>query len=234
MQRGIIEAQLLQGIAQVLVVIRADRVKAGEHIRLHGLEAWQCLFRRIVDQRQGITHGCPIDILDAGNQEADITGNQLLLVQRFRCKHTQLLNLEMTTGRHDANLVTACQAAINHAYQRHHADIVIKPGIDNQHLQGGIDLTAWRRDPADQFFQDILYTLTGLGACQYGVIGIDADDLFNFLFHPFGISRWQVNLVQYRHDFEIQVNCGVAICDTLGLYPLGGIDYQQGPLTGSQ
>jgi hypothetical protein len=42
-QRGVVELELLQRLAQRLVVVRLDREQAGEHLRLDFLEAGQRL-----------------------------------------------------------------------------------------------------------------------------------------------------------------------------------------------
>jgi hypothetical protein len=46
-ERGVVEVQLLQRLAQRLVLVGLDRIKAGEDLRLDFLEAGQRLRRRL-------------------------------------------------------------------------------------------------------------------------------------------------------------------------------------------
>ena len=47
LQRGVVQLQLFQRVAQRVVLVRLDREQAGEHLRLHFLEARQRLGRRL-------------------------------------------------------------------------------------------------------------------------------------------------------------------------------------------
>ena len=85
-----------------------------------------------------------------------------------------------------------------------------------------------------QVFQRILDAQSGFGAHQTGVIGIDADDFFDFALDPIWIRLRQVHLVQDRKYLQPLLNRGIAVGNRLRLHPLTGIDNQQCPLAGRQ
>ncbi len=81
-QRRVVEPQLGQRIAEILVVLGIHREHAGEHPRLNLLETRQ---RRIAAAHfggDGVAHRRAIDFLDAGNDEAHLAGAQQR--QRYR------------------------------------------------------------------------------------------------------------------------------------------------------
>ena len=75
---GVVEPQLLQRVAQVLVVGGVDRVDAGEDHRLDFLEAGE----RRVGRRRGVGDGVADlgvgDVLDVGDEKPDLARHQLL------------------------------------------------------------------------------------------------------------------------------------------------------------
>ena len=78
-QRRVVQLQLLQRVAQRLVLVRLDRIEAGEHLRLDLLEAGQRLGRRA--RRRSVTVSPTLrrlELLDAGDDEAHLAGRQLL------------------------------------------------------------------------------------------------------------------------------------------------------------
>src|SRR3546814_12354759 len=63
-QRGIVQAQLVQRLAQVRVVVRIDREQAGEHARLPLLESGQRLRRGVDGEGQRVAHLRDLPVLD--------------------------------------------------------------------------------------------------------------------------------------------------------------------------
>src|SRR5258706_12843365 len=72
-QRGIVQLQLFQRLAQRAVIARINRVQAGEYLRLDFLEAGQRLGRGAVGESQGIADKCGLQLLDTGRDQADFT-----------------------------------------------------------------------------------------------------------------------------------------------------------------
>ena len=77
-QRGVVERQLLQRVAQVGVVVGVDREQAAEHHRLDLAVAGQRLGRPAALGRQRVADAQLGDVLDPGDEEADLAGVQRL------------------------------------------------------------------------------------------------------------------------------------------------------------
>ena len=82
MQRGIVESQLGQRVAELVVVVRDDGEHAGEHARLNLLEARQRFRGLLVFERDGVAHGRAIDFLDAGDDEAHVARRRVRARER--------------------------------------------------------------------------------------------------------------------------------------------------------
>ena len=76
-QRRVVEAQLGERVAELLVVLGVHREQAGEHPRLDLLEARQRRGRGAVLERDRVADRRAVDLLDAGDDEADVPGAEL-------------------------------------------------------------------------------------------------------------------------------------------------------------
>ena len=81
-QRGVVELELLERVAQVGVLVGVDRKQAAEDDRLDVAVAGQRLevavARPAVLRRQRVADGERRDLLDAGDDEADLAGRELV------------------------------------------------------------------------------------------------------------------------------------------------------------
>ena len=134
-QRGVVEAQLGERIAELLEVIRVHRKQPREDARLDLLEPRQRRRGRAVFQGDRVPDRCAVDLLDAGHHEADVAGGELALDHRLGREAPEAIDDVAAAGGHHADLVAAAQRAVDHAHQRHDPDVVVEPGIDDQRLQ---------------------------------------------------------------------------------------------------
>ncbi len=131
-QRRVIQLQFRQRIAEGFVVLGVDRKEAGEHPRFDLLEARQCLGRLAVFQGDGVAHGGPIDLLDAGDDETHLPGRQFLEHHRLGHEAPELVSRVTAARGHDAEFVAQLEGAVHHPHQRHHAHVVVEPGVHDQ------------------------------------------------------------------------------------------------------
>ena len=132
MQRCIVELQLVERIAQRLVLVRLDRIEPGEHLGLHILEPRKgggCGSSR---KRDGIADFRRVDLLDAGDDEADLTCRQRRARDRLGREHADLLASVGGAGCHQQELVLRLQRAVHHAHEHHDANVVVEPRVDDQ------------------------------------------------------------------------------------------------------
>ena len=99
---------------------------------------------------------------------------------------------------------------------------------------GRLRVALGRRNPLDQLFEQLGNVFTGLRRHVQCMLGIDADDLLDFLDDLVGIGRGQIDLVEDRQHLEPLLERGVAVGHALRLHALRGIDHQQRALAGRE
>ncbi|PRD36405.1 UNVERIFIED_CONTAM: hypothetical protein NCL1_08904 [Trichonephila clavipes] len=233
-QRRVVQRQLRQRVAERLVVVRGDREQAGVDLRLDLLEAGQHFHAGRGRQRQRVADRRAEDVLDAGDDEADLASLQQTGFGVLGREHADAGDQVRLTRALDQDLVALLHPAVLDAHQRHHAQVVVEPGIDDQRLQRRGAVADRRRDARDQRLQHVDDTQAGLGRALRRIDRLDTDDLLDLLADTLRLGLRQVDLVQHRHDLETLLDGGVAVGDRLRLHALGGIDHQQRAFAGGQ
>ncbi len=234
-QGRVVEGELFQGIPKIVVIISTDREQTGVHLRLDLLEARQR--RRFLGKllvHDGVAHRRAMDVLDTGHHEADIAGFEDVGVGGFRIEDAHLVGKPGLAGGLDHNPVALAQGSFHHSHERHHPEIVVEPGVDDQGLQRRATIALGGRNFADQVLQHILHAQACLGAATYRILRLNADDVLDFRGDPLRLRLRQVHLVEDRHHLEPLLDRGVAVGHGLGFHALAGINHQQGPFAGVQ
>ena len=234
LQRGIVQFQLVQRIAQPVVVVGFDRIQSGEYLRLDHLETGQRCRRRTFGQGYGVAYlGC-LEFLDAGDDKTHLPRDQPLACLRLRREHADLLAQVHGVRGHQQDPVFRAQRPVDHPHQHHHADIVVEPGIDDESLERRRRIAFGRRDARNHCLEYILHALAGLGADAQRVLGVDADHIFDLAYRPLRISRRQVDFVQHRHDLDTLLDRGIAVRHGLRFHALRRVDHQHRPFAGRE
>ena len=237
-QGRIVELELLEGVAELVVFAGFGGVQAREHLRLDFLEAGQGLgggagvVGQLFLQRDGIAHFGRLQFLDAGDQKAHLAGRELLARHRLGREHADLLERVDGVGGHHADALAFLEHAVHHAHEHHHAHVVVEPGVDDHRPWRAVDAPARGRHAGNHRFDDVFDPFAGLGRAGDGVFGVDADDVFDFLLGALRVRLRQVHLVEDRHHLHTQLECGVAVRNRLGFHALAGIHHQQRPFAG--
>ena len=108
------------------------------------------------------------------------------------------------------------------------------PAVHQQRLERRVPIPFRRRQPCDQRLQHTLDVQPRLGADLHGIRGVQTDDVLDLLLHPFGFGRWQVDLVEDRHDLVIGIDRLVDVGKGLRFHALRRIDHQQAALARGQ
>ena len=239
-QRGIVELQLLQRVAQRVVLAGLGGVQTRKDLGLDLLEAWQGLRGRpgvvgqLLLQGDGVAHLRRLELLDAGDDKAHLAGLQFIARHRLGREHPDLLDAVHGIGGHHTDAVASPKQPVHHAHQHHHADVVVEPAVDDHGPGRAFGVALGPRHAGDHRFQDVVNAHAGLGRAGNGVGGIDADDLLHLLLGAIRVGLGQVHLIEHRHHFHAQVQRGVAVSHRLGLHTLAGIHHQQGALAGGE
>ena len=209
-ERCVVQRELFQRVAEILEIIRRHRKQPCIDLRLNLLESCQ---RRHV-RRRGMGERIPywraLDLLDARNNEAYFAGAQDISLVTLRGKHSYAIHEMGLADGLGNDLVALAQRALLYTHQRHHAKVVVEPGIDDQGLQRGIDIALRRRHETHQLFQDVDDAHACLGAGAHRIGGVDADDFLDLLAHLLGLCLRQVHLVEHGNHFKTLLDGGVA------------------------
>ena len=233
-QRGVVERQLGERVAEVLVVVGVDREHAGVDLRLDLLEAGQHFHVRRLGVGQGVAHRRAVDVLDGGAHPAHLAGFQDVGLFALGGEHAQAVDHVVLAGGFDVDLVALLEAAVTDPHQRDHAHVVVEPGIDDQRLQPRVALARRRRNALHQLLEQVVHAQAGLGRHMAGVGGVQADDLLDLLGDPVRFRLRQIHLVEHRQHLQVLLDGGVAVAHRLRFHALGGVHHQQRALAGGQ
>ena len=137
-ERGVVQAQLLEGVAQLRVLVAFHRVEAGEDHRLELAEAGERLHRRPGRLGHGIAELRVAHLLDGGREEADLADAQFVHLDGLRREHADLFDVVLLPQRHQPDLHAPAEHAVNHADDDDDAAVGVVPGVEDQGLQRGL------------------------------------------------------------------------------------------------
>ena len=110
-QRGVVERQLLERVAQVGELVGVDREEAAEDHRLDLAVARQRLRGRARLGRERVAHAQQRDVLDAGDQVADLAGVERVDRRHVRAEEADLVGVGLGAGLHrEQPVALACSA----------------------------------------------------------------------------------------------------------------------------
>jgi len=237
-QRGIVELQLFQRVAQLVVLARFGRVEAREHLRLDFLEAGQRLLGRaqvvgqLLLQRDGVAHLRGLQFLDARDDVAHLARVQRGARLVGRSEHAQVVGVVGRVRGHHLEALALQQATVDHAHQHDHAHVGIEPAVDDHRAQRRVRVAARGRHAGDDQLQDLVDAHAGLGGAGNRVGRVDADHVLDLGLRVVRIGLRQIHLVEHRQHLDAEVQRRVAVGHRLRLDALRGIDHQQRAFAG--
>ncbi len=230
-ERGVIELQLAQRVAQCLVVMRLHRKKAGED---HGLDGFKAGKRRGRARRvdDGVADARVGHALDIGDDEANVAGGQLFQDHRFGRERAEALHLKDFVVGNKANLLMRTQTAVHDAHQHHGAAIGVEPGVEDQRAKGRVHQTGRSGNPRDDSLQHFLHAQPAFRADGQRVGGGNRQHAFDLRFHFFGLRGGQVDFVDHRNDGQIVLRGQECVGHGLRFDALAGVHDEQRAFAG--
>src|SRR5690606_13447219 len=219
---------------EVFEVVRTGREHTGVSLGLDLLETSQRRHFGGTGVSDGIAHGRAVNVFDTGNDETYLTRFQFFQLGQFGAEHSHTVNNLYLADRLGDDLVFETQRALHNPHQRHNAEVIVKPGVDDQRLQGGIHITHLRRYQTDQLLQYVFHPHAGLGAAAHRLGGVNTNNVFDFLSDPLRFCLGQVHLVENRNNLQSLFDGGVTVGYRLSLNTLGRVHHQQCPFAGRQ
>ena len=110
-------------------------------------------------EHHGVSHRGPANVLDAGNDVPDFTRLEAVFGRGLGREAAHVVYLMRAAHRLHHDPIAAADAAMHHTDQRHDAQVVIKPGVDDESLQRSRAITLGGRNAFDQLFEQIGYAL---------------------------------------------------------------------------
>ena len=131
-QRGVVELQPLERVAQRRVVVAVDRVEPGVDHRVGVLVAAERLGRAVVLAGDGVADPGLADVLHAGDQVADLADADLAGLDRLRADHADLEHLVHDAGGHHLDPVAVAELAVDDPDVGDHAAVGVVDRVEDQ------------------------------------------------------------------------------------------------------
>ncbi len=226
-QRGVVELELIQRVAQILIIRAIGGVDAAVDHGLHLLVARQHFGGRAVGGGDGIAHAGICDLLDGRADVAHVAGQQFAhRHQLARAEITHLGHVKLHARGHHADAVAHLDPALHHADEGERALVVVVDAVEDQRAQGEALVTLGCGDELDHGLQHVLYVLAGFGRDQRRVGGVQADHVLDLLFDKVRLGAGQIDLVDDGNDLQIVLQRHVDVGQRLRLDALRSVHHQ--------
>ncbi len=228
-ERGVVQAELLQCVPEVLVLTAVDRVEAGEDHRLHVLVPREDLGRRSVRLDDCIADPRVLDVPDSPEDVSDLSNAEAFGRDHLEGHRADGEDLVLAAGRREADSHSRNDPPVHDADQHHDALVVVEPGVEEEGAERRVGIPLRRGNPPDDRFQNVGRPAPLLGGGQDGPRRVDPDDVLDLDPHPLRIGGGQVDLVDHGNQFEIVFDGEVRVGQRLGLHPLRGVHDEERP-----
>ena len=215
-------------------MVGLHRIEPGKHLGFDFLKTRERSLSRILCERKRIAHARFLEFLDTGYNKTHFAGLKTITHLRLGRKYAHLLDEMSGSGSHQHHLVLRTNDTVDNAYQRDNTNIVVKPAVDDQCLQWSLFVTGGWRHIAHDALENVIDTHAGLGGTLHRIRSVNTDDIFDFFLGRIRVGACQVHLVEYRHDFNAQINGRVAVGYRLRFNTLRGINHQKGTFASRQ
>ena len=226
-ERGVVQAELLERVAQLRVLMAFDGVQPGEHHRLQLLEARERLGRLPARLRDGVADLRVADFLDVRDEEADFAHAELADLDRLRGEDADLQRLVVLPFGHQPDLHPGSNRPVDHADDNDHAAVRVVPGVEDQGLERRGGRPSRRRQPRDDGLENLRDTGALLRAGEQRTCPVEPDDVRDLATGLFRLGAREIDLVDDRDDFEVVLDGEIGIGERLGLDALRGVHEQQ-------
>ena len=233
-QRRVVDVQLIEGVAQVLVIFIVD----GEQARVdHGLGlaiARQRLGAGIRRPGKGVAHTHGLGVLQTCDHIAHLADGQCIDRGLGGTLDAHAVDQKVALGLHHAQGVALFDGTVKDAHRSDDAAVLVKIRVQNECLERGVRIALGRRNQKDDGLQQVMDALAGLARYAHGVIGGNGQVVLDLGLNLVGVCRGQVNLVDGGHDVQVGIHGERSVGDGLRLDALRGVDDQHCALAGGQ
>ena len=226
-ERGVVQLQPLERVAQLRVRVGVRREQPGEHHRLDFLVARHRLRGGTPLRRERVADAQLGDVLEARDHVADLAGRERVDGLERRREEAELLRLEARAERHRAQLLARRERSVDDADERDDAAVLVVRRVEDERARRRVEIARGRRDVLDDRVEHVLDALARLRGDAEHALGVDAEQLGELRGGAVGIGLRQVDLVDDRDDLEVVLEREVRVRERLRLDALRGVDDEQ-------
>ena len=175
-QRGVIELQLVQRLAQLGVVGPVDRVEAGEDHRVRVPVAAEAGLGRPGQRGHRVADPGLADLLDPADQVAHLADAERVGLDRIRGDHPDLQRLVRGLGRHHQHPFAVRDLAVEDPDVGDHAAVGVVDRVEDQRPGRRVRVPHRGRGLLDDLVEQFAYALAGLGRHPEDLVRVAADD----------------------------------------------------------
>ena len=233
-QGGVVELELVQGVAQGREVRAVHREQAGEDHGLGVLVSRQGLVGRGRRGGDRVTDLGLAHVLDPGDEVADLAGPQPRRRRGLGADDADLQQVVDGLGGEHLDALAGLEGAVDDAHVGDHAAVGVVDGVEDHGAGRGLGVAVRGRDGLDDPVEQLGHALAGLARDLEDVVDVAADEGGDLLGVLLRLGGGQVDLVEDRDDGQVPLDGHVEVGQGLGLDALGGVDQEDRALAGGQ
>ena len=228
-QRGVVELQLFERGAQILVLVGYDGIDACEDHGLDVLEAGDRLAAGARHRRDGIADLHLGRVLDARTDVAHVARADLVARRHFEFEHPHLVGVVFSAGVDEFDVLALADRAVEDTEIGDDTPEGVEYRVENERLQRGVVVALRCGDAGDDGFEYLLDALARFARSEQNVFALATDQVDHLVGHLVDHRRVDVDLVEYGDDFQIVPDGQIEVRNRLCLDALRGVDHQQRP-----
>ena len=232
-QRGVVELQLLERGAQILVLVGLDGIYTREDHRLDILEAGDGFGAGAVHRGDRIAH---LDVgrgLDTRTYISHVARTQLLARLQLELQYADLVGLVVAARIEELDMLALAQRAVEDAVVGYDATERVEHRVEDQGLQGGVVVSLRSRYARHNGLEQLLDALSRLTRGEQYILLAAAYEVYDLILHLVDHGRLDIYLVQHGDDLQIVPYGQIEVRYGLRLNTLRGVHHEQRPLARS-
>ncbi len=231
---GIVEAELFQGLAQVLVVFRVDGVDAGIDHRQDILVARERFCGGCCRVGERVADFHVADRLDVREHVAHHAFRKLGARVAVHAERADFGHHVFAAGLHHADFHAGLERAFHNADVVDHAAVAVVYRVENQCLERLAAVAGGGGNLVDDLVEHLLHVQAGLRGNARNLVGVVAQKVAHEFGDVVGLCARQVHLVEYRDDREVVFDGEVEVRKRLRLDALACVHHEDSPFAGGK
>ena len=225
-QCGVVQAELLEGFTQVLVVFRVDGVDAGINHRQDILVARKRFSGRVCRVGKRIADFHVANGLHVREHVAHHAFRKFFARVAAHAERADFGHHVLAAGLHHADFHAGLERAFYNADVVDDAAVTIVDRVENECLQGLSAIARGGGDFVDDLVEHLFHVQAGLGGNARNFFGVVAQEVAHEFGDVVGLCARQVHLVEYGDNREVVFDGEVEVRQRLRLDALACVHHE--------